>query len=593
MGLGLIHDPRAHGSFEDLAGLKASGKQHTRPPTNMVTLIRFRRRVTHSLPGLVLIFVMPLSSLGFNFHDGDLLLGFRQVGAASDVIVNLGAATNFNHLAELQNGGSITITNYPVDTLTSAFPDLTGVDWSALGSYLTVGDPNVPSGTCWATRARTNINVKTDPWLGRPTLAQKGAAIYINSIGQGALQPPGSSDTVAIIPAGASYGYSAYIGPGGDLLGKWAGGSIEGTIPADFISSKLVSRLDLYFVKPSPTNAPGEYLGYLDFRSDATMTFTAAGGQASIQVPQITWAKPADITFGTPLGTNQLNAVADTQGNFVYLPPSGTVLSAGAGQALTAAFTPSDTSRYTNATATVQLNVLQAMPTLNWPTPGDIIYGAALGTNQLAASANVPGSFTYTPPAGTVLQAGSGQKLSVTFQPADSTNYANATGTVNINVLKAMPQLTWVTPADMTAGTPLGTNQLNATANVPGSFAYAPLAGTVLAPGAGQQLSTLFTPTDTNNYTTATATVTVNVVGATQSPQFDLTGIGWTGAGFQVRFSGASGQQYDVEASEDLRTWTKLATVPITAGVGTYLDAGAVGRPQRYYRLRDTPPHGP
>ena len=47
--------------------------------------------------------------------------------------------------------------------------------------------------------------------------------------------------------------------------------------------------------------------------------------------------------------------------------------------------------------------------------------------------------------------------------------------------------------------------QLNATASVRGTFVYTPAAGAVLAPGA-QTLSVTFTPDDTANYTTATAT---------------------------------------------------------------------------------------
>src|SRR6185503_3640300 len=48
-------------------------------------------------------------------------------------------------------------------------------------------------------------------------------------------------------------------------------------------------------------------------------------------------------------------------------------------------------------------------------------------------------------------------------------------------------------------------------------FAYTPAAGTVLAVGAAQTLSTTFTPTDLTNYTTATATRTITVTKATPS----------------------------------------------------------------------------
>ena len=48
---------------------------------------------------------------------------------------------------------------------------------------------------------------------------------------------------------------------------------------------------------------------------------------------------------------------------------------------------------------------------------------------QLNATASVPGTFVYTPAAGTVLNAGAAQTLSVTFTPTDAANYTTATAT--------------------------------------------------------------------------------------------------------------------------------------------------------------------
>jgi hypothetical protein len=64
----------------------------------------------------------------------------------------------------------------------------------------------------------------------------------------------------------------------------------------------------------------------------------------------------------------------------------------------------------------------------------------------------------------------------VTFTPTDSANYTDATATTTINVLKANSTITWSTPADITYGTALSATQLNATANVAGSFVYSPAA---------------------------------------------------------------------------------------------------------------------
>jgi hypothetical protein len=152
-------------------------------------------------------------------------------------------------------------------------------------------------------------------------------------------------------------------------------------------------------------------------------------------------------------------------------------------------------------------------PTITWSPPASIVYGTALSGTQLNATTTVPGSWAYSPAAGTVLAAGAGQTLSVTFTPTDTASYNSATATVAITVLKATPLIAWANPADISAGTPLGGTQLNATANVAGTFAYTPPSGTVLGAGAGQTLSVAFTPTATANYNTASTTVQITVNG--------------------------------------------------------------------------------
>lgn len=74
---------------------------------------------------------------------------------------------------------------------------------------------------------------------------------------------------------------------------------------------------------------------------------------------------------------------------------------------------------------------------ITWAEPAALTYGTALSGAPLNASANVAGSFAYSPEAGTVLNAGNDQVLSVTFTPDDSANYGPATTTVLLDVLKA------------------------------------------------------------------------------------------------------------------------------------------------------------
>ncbi len=81
----------------------------------------------------------------------------------------------------------------------------------------------------------------------------------------------------------------------------------------------------------------------------------------------------------------------------------------------------------------VKLQVNQATPKITWATPAAITHPAPLTSTQLDATASVPSTFVYSPPAGTVLAAGT-QTLSVTFTPTDATDYATAKDTVTLTV---------------------------------------------------------------------------------------------------------------------------------------------------------------
>jgi hypothetical protein len=88
------------------------------------------------------------------------------------------------------------------------------------------------------------------------------------------------------------------------------------------------------------------------------------------------------------------------------------------------------------ATADAETTVVASTPVITWANPTPITYGAALSAAELNATANVTGSFVYDPPAGTVLNAGNGQTLSVTFTP-DLSGYSTVHATVLIDVWKA------------------------------------------------------------------------------------------------------------------------------------------------------------
>jgi hypothetical protein len=266
--------------------------------------------------------------------------------------------------------------------------------------------------------------------------------------------------------------------------------------PAGTILSVGSHTLSAIFTPSNPANYT---------TPSATATVTLAVYKAT---PATAWATPAAITYGTSLSATQLNATSTVAGTFVYSPAAGTVLNAGQ-QTLRVTFTPTNTTDYTTSTASVTLTVNKATPSITWSTPRAITYGTALSATQLNATSAVAGSLAYLPVTGTILNAGQ-QTLRVTFTPTDKTNYTTSTASVTLTVNKATPSITWTTPRAITYGTALSATQMNATSTVAGTFTYFLAAGTVLAAG-NHTLTATMTPTNTTNYTTATAMVTLTV----------------------------------------------------------------------------------
>ncbi len=296
-----------------------------------------------------------------------------------------------------------------------------------------------------------------------------------------------------------------------------------------------------------------------DYKTTPTDT-TIVVAQATTATPTITWASPASIVYGTALSAAQLDATANVAGTFAYSPAAGTVLGAGT-QTLSVTFTPTDTTDYKSASADTTIAVAQATPMITWAAPASIVYGTALSATQLDATADVPGTFVFSPPVGTVLEAGT-HTLAVTFTPTDGTDYTTANADTTIVVAQATtatPTITWASPASIVYGAALSATQLDATSNIPGTFAYSPPVGTVLGAGT-HSLAVIFTPTDTTDFTTASADTTIVVAQAMLTIAWpDPAGIGYGMA--------LSATQLDATASVP-------GTFAYTPASGTVLGAG-------------------
>ena len=259
-----------------------------------------------------------------------------------------------------------------------------------------------------------------------------------------------------------------------------------------------------------------------------TLVITAA-------TPAITWPAPPAMTYGTALGA-ALNASANVPGTFVYTPAAGTVPNAGAGQTLRVTFTPTDSTDYSGATATTTIDVAPATPAVT-ATGGTFVYNgqphaataAATGVNGAPL---VPVVVTYNGQPAVPVSAG---VYTASATLAASGNYTAAMATATVTIAKATPVLSWVAPASVPVGTVLSATQLNATANVPGTFAYTPPAGTVLTAGT-QTLSVVFSPSDGANYGTITASATLLVTSPPATGHFEGEG-GIDSPGAHARFA--------------------------------------------------------
>lgn len=116
----------------------------------------------------------------------------------------------------------------------------------------------------------------------------------------------------------------------------------------------------------------------------------------------------------------------------------------------------------------------------------------------------------------TVLGVG---QFTITAHQAGNANYEAAADktTQQFTVNKGLPVITWPDPEPITYGTAISATQLNATANVPGTFVYSEAIGSVPAANTLFTLSVAFTPSDSTNYKTTVAWVYLPVNRASQT----------------------------------------------------------------------------
>jgi hypothetical protein len=229
------------------------------------------------------------------------------------------------------------------------------------------------------------------------------------------------------------------------------------------------------------------------------------------------------------------------------------------------------TSGEVGSTAGAQtVQVAKATPTLTWATPAAITTTTPLSSTQLDAAAagvngatGLAGTFVYTPAAGTTLSAGT-HILSVTFTPADTTDYNDAATVVQIqvNATATRTSLT-VTPASSTYG-----QALTLAATVTNTTGTAPVTGGTVT--FTSDTATLGSVTVANGAATlsgvTTLTAGTHTLDASYSPATGETG------------STAASRQITVGKATPTLSWATPAAISSTTPLSAeQLDATAAG----------------
>jgi hypothetical protein len=183
-------------------------------------------------------------------------------------------------------------------------------------------------------------------------------------------------------------------------------------------------------------------------------------------------------------------------------------------------------ANYTLTFKTGTLTIEQATLTAA-ATDASIVYGSPIPAPEYTLSGFVNGDTQATAVTGSPSLSNTANSTSTVGSYAidistgtlTSTNYKFAFKNGTLTITKATPSISWAAPAPIAYGTPLSATQQDASASVAGSFAYSPVAGTVLDV-ATHTLTATFTPADTTDYTTAKATVSLTVNQAAQTISF-------------------------------------------------------------------------
>jgi MBG domain-containing protein/Kelch motif protein len=337
------------------------------------------------------------SSFVTDQHDFQVRFFVFAQGSVSD------AATSFT-----DGGGAVAVAG--VNSTTATTFSYTGYTDSACNTVAGGQGQNFPKSVTVTGNTSANLGLGNASFF-KITIPTDPAGFRFNNWSNAA---SGTNRTTACLAAGA--------------------GANTTTAQANFVPANVSTSLTLSVTPGSVSFGTTTPVSLQATLKDASNN-PIAGASINFSVNGVAQA-PASTTNASGVATFPYNASSLTASTTAY-PVSASFSAAVIGG-----------TSYLASSANSSFTVTKATPVITWVNPADITYGAALSATQLNATASsnsspVAGTFSYTPAAGTVLNAGNNQALSADFVPSDTTDFNSVPGTTaHINVLQATPLVT-------------------------------------------------------------------------------------------------------------------------------------------------------
>jgi PEP-CTERM motif-containing protein len=211
------------------------------------------------------------------YNEGDLMLGFRQVGASNDYIIDLGPASTYR---DATSSFTLTINGnsgggFGLD-LTSIFGSGWKTDpnvfWGIVGTPGAATVNSDPANTLYGSKPESPFGTQATAYTRDTASTQGGVRSDIDTMG-GAFGGHTSStnSSIALIQSATASNSWASFNPGGQSFSYFTG--MEG----NFASGTAQTALDIFRMSPTTSsNLPGSYEGTFTINDSGVLKYNAS-----------------------------------------------------------------------------------------------------------------------------------------------------------------------------------------------------------------------------------------------------------------------------------------------------------------------------